>query len=165
MIYLVCAQNSDKELVDICRPKTIDTAFWGFVKELTNHRNVVYSFDFYQKASKQILPNRVNIIFSLGNKKGIPPIMNAIIETKVNQISQTYGNKVDDVYIIADNHLVDLFYKTADYLIVYSTDELSSTDQSIFDAINFAHYNILTKENIENHTIELYVKVKTALGL
>lgn len=165
MIYLICGQNSDQELLDICRPKTTDTTLWSNFLAFTNHRNVLYSYDFYTKATKQILPNRVNIIFTQQNKKGIPPIMNAIIENRINQVISIYQGKVDDIYIIGDKDLVDLFYKAADYLIVYSTDELPSCDLSIFDAINFAHYNILKKEEVEGHKIEYFVKVKTTLGL
>lgn len=165
MIYLICGQNSDKELLEICRPKTIDTTLWQSFLSITNHRNVLYSYDFYTKATKQILPNRVNIIFTPNSKKSIPPIMNAIIENKINQVISIYQGKVDDIYIIGDKYLADLFYKVADYLIVYTTDELSSCDQSIFDIINFSHYNILKKEEIEGHTIEYFVKVKTTLGL
>lgn len=165
MIYLICAQNKDKELLDISRPKTVDTHFWQYVLKITNHRNVLYSYDFYKKSIKQILPNRVNVIYTIEDRKSIPPIMNAIIETRVNQIVSLYGNKGDDIYIIGDRQLIDLFARKSDFLIVYSTNEVVSDDISIFDSINFGDYSILKKEQIDEHQVEFYVKVKNSLGL
>ncbi len=165
MIYLICAQNKEKELVEIAKPKILETKLWNYFLEITNHRNVLYSYDFYKSAIKQVLPNRVNIIFTEHNKKSIPPIMNAIVENKTQLVTSIYQDKVDDIYIIGDKNLVDIFYKVADFLIVYTTDELPSCDQSIFDAINFSHYSILKKGQTNDHTVEFYVKVKTSLGM
>lgn len=165
MIYLICPITKENELAEIGKPKALESDFWKYALEITNHKNVIYSLDFYKKAIKQILPNRVNVIFTKENRKKIPPIMNGIIESRITQILNSYKNKVDDVYIYADKYLIDIFYRYADFVVVYQTEQLTTTYQSVFECINFAYFDLLKKEIIKGNKIEYYVQVKNTIGI
>jgi len=157
MIYLICAQDSKKRIAEVDSKADAKTKFYDYVMSITNHRNVLYPYEFYLDVTKAILPNRVNVIFNVTRKRKIA-VVNAIVVNSVKEILSTYSNNVDDVYIIASTRqMVDYFGNHADYLIIYETEDLGHTVQSINDTINFANYNLLKTEIYENHKIHYLV--------
>jgi len=158
MIYLICAQDSKRRIVELDSSSDTKTAFYKWFMDITNHKNVMYPYEFYRSVSKAILPNRVNVVFTKERKKHRVPIVNAIVVNNVKEILSTYTNNVDDIYILASTKdIIDYFGNHADYLMVYETDTLGHTVQDITESINFANYNLLKTEHFTHHKISYFV--------
>jgi len=158
MIYLICAQDSKRRIVELDSSSDTKTSFYKWAMDITAHKNVMYPYEFYRSVSKAILPNRVNVVFTKERRKRRVPIINAIIANNVKDIISTYSNNVDDVYILATTkEMIDYFGNRADYLIIYETDTIGHTVHDITESINFANYNLLKKETFTNHKITYFV--------
>jgi len=163
MIYLICAQDSKKRIAEVSKEEDLKSSFWEYVLELTKHKNFLYPYSFYSRLTKQVLPNRVNVIFASEKKKRMPNITNAINCNNIKQILTSYKNNNDDVFILGSKTLIEMFAVHADFLVICTTDELGYVQQYMQDTINFADYNLLVSQENNNFKIQHFVRVPNFL--
>lgn len=158
MIYLVCAQDSKKRIVELKDKDYVHNDFFRFYEESTYHKNILYPLEFYN-LSKQIFPNRVNVVFSKEHKRNLIKIPNGIVMSNTKEIVNTYHNKIDDLFILASHEwIINEFQKFADFLIIYTSDTIGFTHQQIVEDINFADFNLIKTINKKNCTIYYFAR-------
>ncbi|MCQ2748210.1 MAG: hypothetical protein MJ223_03070 [Mycoplasmoidaceae bacterium] len=158
MIYLVTAHNKLKQISTLNQTKHLKSDFWESVLELTKYKTVLLSTDIFKLLNETAIPNRTNVLFRSHNKQS-KPIPNVIENGNVKEIISTFKNSKDDLYILCtDKTILEYFIKAGDFLIDYTTDELEPTDVSIFDAINFADYSLLTLREYDKLIIRYFVR-------
>ncbi|MBQ0045415.1 MAG: dihydrofolate reductase [Mycoplasma sp.] len=161
MIYLVTVHDRNKKLSNLHTEKDLKSFCWKSILELTVHKTVLYSSDSFNAFKNKALPNRVNIVFSK-KTKGAQKITNVLVNNNYKDLVETFGGTKQDIYVLGLNHfLVERFAKDADFIIDYSTEEISRTTQGIFDTINFADYTLLKKQEHTHFDIRYFVREKT----
>lgn len=161
MIYLICAKDSKQRVAEINDKDTYKTnLFYKYFVENFEHKNILYPLDFYTSIIKEIIPNRVNVIYADKSIKTLPNIVNGIVSNNIREIIKAYRNEIDDVYIFATSKwIIEEFHQYADYIIVFSCDEIGYTLQYLSDILDFSNYDLLRNENVpgKKYRIEYFV--------
>jgi len=164
MIYLICAKDNKQRIVELDDKDNFkENLFYKYIVESFEHKNILYPLEFYNGIIKQILPNRVNIIYTHESTKKLPNVVNGIVLNDYKEIVRSYKNDIDDVYIFATNKwIIEEFHKLADYIIVFVSDSIGYTMQFLPDYLNFSDYDLIRSENPTNKDfrIEYYVSNK-----
>lgn len=161
MIYLVTVHDRQKRLSNMHTEADFKSQCWKSILELTAHKTVLYSAESFNALKSKPLPNRVNIVFA-HKTRGANALKNVLVENNFKELVSTFGGKAQDIYVLGINKfLVERFAKDADFIIDYSTEEISGTTQGIFDTINFADYTLLKKQEHKYFDIRYFVREKT----